>query len=713
MTHYRTCPLCEAMCGLAIETEGERVTSIRGDDADPLSRGYLCPKGPALAALHEDPDRLRRPLKREGDRFVEVGWAEALDLAAEGLHRVQQARGRDAVATYLGNPTIHSPGAAMFTPMIVKALRTRSRFSATSVDQLAHHLAAHWVFGHQFLLPVPDLARTEHLLILGANPLASNGSLMTAPGMRARLKAIRARGGRVVVVDPRRTETAEAADAHHAIRPGTDAWLLAALTRYAIAHGRGLGRLAPHAERLEVLRAAMAPFTVEAAAAQTGLEASAIEAMADALCRADRAVVYGRMGLSTQRFGGICQWLIHALNAVTGNLDREGGAMLPSPAIDLVRAPFGLGIGRGSYGRWRSRVRGLPEVGGELPVAVLAEEILTEGEGQLRGLLTSAGNPVLSTPNGGQLDRALEELDFMVSVDFYLNETTRHADVILPPVSPLERPHYDLAFHQLAVHNTAKLSDPLFEAGPDARQEWQIALGLIERLGRLRGRWGLKERARHATLARLGVTGMIDVALRAGPYGLRRSPTDGLSAAKLRRHPHGIDLGPLVPRLPEAMEGFATRIDLAPGAFVDDLARLEREPPEPGLSLVGRRHLRSNNSWMHNVEKLMAGKAICTLQIHPEDAAERSLTDGALARVRSRVGEVEVPVEVTDAMMRGVVSLPHGFGHGREGVRLGVARAHAGVSANDLTDERRVDPLTGAAALNGTPVEVARATDVP
>ncbi|MCA9607247.1 MAG: molybdopterin-dependent oxidoreductase [Myxococcales bacterium] len=694
------------MCGLTLEVEGGRVTSVKGDPDDPLSQGYLCPKGPALAALQEDPDRLRQPLRRVGDRFEPIGWDDALELAADGLHRAQERHGRDAVGVYVGNPTVHNLGAAIFVPMLMRALRTKNKYSATSVDQLPHHLAAFHMFGHQFVLPVPDVDRTQLFWVLGANPLASNGSLMSAPGMKRRLDAIRARGGRVVVFDPRRSETAGVADEHVFVRPGSDAWLLAAVLRIALEKGRGLGRLAPHAEGLSSLREAMAPFDPASAAARTGVEASAIERLADELCRADRAVVYGRMGLSTQRFGGVCQWLINALNLVTGNFDREGGAMFPSPAFDAVNLPGGLGIGRGSFGRWRSRVRGLPEANGELPVATLADEILTEGEGQIRALVTSAGNPVLSTPNGARLDEALAGLEHMVCIDFYLNETTRHASVILPPPSPLERAHYDVAFQHLAVRNTAKFSDPLFEPPAGQLGDHEIALALVERIEKRRGKWSLRRRVEDAAMLKLGPTGIVDLALRQGAYGLRRG-LDSLSVPKLRRHPHGIDLGPLRETMPGILAKWREVVDLAPAAFVEDLDRLRAEAPASDeLVLIGRRHLRSNNSWMHNVPKLMAGKPICTLLMHPEDAASRSIDDGARVTIESRVGSVEVEAQLTDAMMPGVVSLPHGFGHDKPNTRLAVANEHAGVSVNDLTDETFIDELTGNAALSGVPVEV-------
>ena len=695
------------MCGLRIETVGTDITSIRGDSLDPLSKGYLCPKGPALAALHTDPDRLQHPLRRVGDRFEKIGWHDAIALAVEGIHRVQERHGRHAMAMYVGNPTVHNTEASLFSPLLMKALRTRNKYSATSADQLPHHLAAHQMFGHMFLLPIPDIDRAQLFWILGANPLASNGSMMTAPGMRGRLADLRNRGGRVVVFDPRRTETAEAADEHVFVRPGTDAWLLAAVLKVALGKGRGLGRMGPYAERMEVLNSAMQGFAADEASAATGVPAQTIERLAGELCAADRAIVYGRMGLSTQRFGGVCQWLINALNLVTGNFDREGGVMFPSPAIDLVNGPFGLGIGKGSFDRFRSRVRGLPEHNGELPVATLADEILTGGEGQVRGLLTSAGNPVLSTPNGSRLDKALSGLEHMVSIDFYLNETTRHANVILPPPGPLERPHYDLAFNQLSVHNTAKYADPLFEKPAGSMFEYEIVLALIEGLQRRRGRWGLKQRAGAVALRRLGPKGMVDLGLRLGPHGLANKGLAGLSLSVLRASPHGVDLGPHVPKMPLAMKRWRQRINLAPAIYVRDLERLRTgEATDDALSLIGRRHLRSNNSWMHNVPKLMAGKTICTLLMNPADAAERSISAGDRVEIRSRAGSVEVEVDVSDEVMPGVVSLPHGFGHGLPGVELRVAREHAGASINDLTDELRIDSLTGNAAFSGVPVTV-------
>ncbi len=701
--HYRTCTLCEAMCGIRIDVEGDRITSIRGDDEDPFSRGHICPKAVALRDLHEDPDRLRHPMRRSGDRWERVSWDAALDEAAARIHEVQTEHGRDAMATYLGNPSVHNFGALLLGPMFLRTLRTRHGYSATSVDQLPHMLAAHLMFGHQLLLPIPDVDRTDHMLIIGANPLASNGSLMTAPDIKRRLRAIRDRGGKLIVLDPRRTETAAIADEHVFVRPGTDAWLLLAMLHVILAEGlERPGKITAMSEGMETVRSIAARFTPERAATRTGVDAETIRRLARELASADRAIVYARVGASVQAFGTLCQWLVNVLNIVTGNQDRAGGVMFTKPAVDVLKAPRGMGASPGSFGRWKSRVRGLPEFGGELPVATLAEEILGEGEGRVRGLFTFAGNPVLSTPNGRQLDRALASLDFMVSVDFYLNETTRHAHLILPPTGPLEHGHYDVIFHLLAIRNTAKYSPPLFDPDPDARHDWQILLELTTRLEELR-KPGMAARigrgVRDRVVRRLGPEGIVDLGLRAGPYR-------GLRMRGLRDAPHGVDLGALEPCLPERL--FRERIDLAPAPIVDDVARLEASAEANGgeLSLIGRRQLRSNNSWMHNAPVLMGGRERCTLMIHPDDASARGIENGARVRVTSRVGEITAPVELTRDVMPGVVSLPHGFGHDRSGVKLSVASEHPGASINDLTDELAIDEVSGNAAFSGVPVRV-------
>ncbi len=719
--HHRTCTLCEAMCGIAIEVEGPRIVSIRGDAEDPFSRGHVCPKAVALQDLHEDPERLRRPLRRaRAGGFAEVSWDAALEEAAERLHALQRAHGRHAVGVYLGNPNVHGHGALIGTQVLLRRLRSRSRFSATSTDQLPQMLAALLMFGHQLLLPVPDVDRTDYFLMLGANPLVSNGSLMTAPGIERRLKELRARGGSLVVVDPRRTETAALATRHLAIRPGSDAYLLLALLHVIFAERlERPGRALDWSRGWEELRAACAPWPPARAAALTGIDAREIETLARELAAAPSAVAYGRVGVSTHPFGGLCCWLINALNAVTGNLDRAGGAMFASPAVDTVELGTRLGL-RGSFARRRSRVRGLPEFSGEWPVAALAEEIETPGEGQVRGLITVAGNPALSAPNGARLERALAGLDFMVSIDPYLNETTRHAHLILPPVSPLERDHYDVVFHLLAVRNTAKYSPALFAPPPGARDDFGILLELATRLHARQGHpW--RARLERAVLGRLGPTGLVALLLRRGPYGAGFVPfARGLTLARLRRAPHGIDLGALEPGLPGKLQTPDRRLDLAPPAFLDDLPRLEQAaagfaPAHAGngapapLRIIGRRDLRSNNSWMHNSERLVKGRERCTLLMHPADAAARGLSHGQRVRVTSRVGAVEVPLAVSDEMRAGVVSLPHGFGHDRPGTRQSRAAAHAGASLNDLTDEQSVDALCGTAAFSGVPVEVSAA----
>lgn len=734
--HFRTCHLCEAMCGLAIEHEGERIVAIRGDQDDVFSRGHICPKGPALAQLHTDPDRLRRPLRRTGDGWRELDWDEALEAAAEGIHRVQSEHGNDALAVYIGNPAAHNHATVLYGPPFLRELRTRHRYSATSIDQLPQMLVAYLMFGHQLLLPIVDIDRAEYMLIVGANPVVSNGSIMSAPDVRRRLQDIQRRGGKLVVVDPRRTETAALADQHLFVRPGTDALLLLALLHVILIEGRERpGRLQALLDGTERVRAAVERFSPEWAAAPTGIDAERIRNLARELVDR-RGVVYGRFGASTQRFGTLAHWAINLINIFTGALDRPGGAMFTQPAVDPLRLPNGVGIGSGSFARWRSRVRGLPEFGGELPIASFAEDVLAgraEQQDQaqarsggptlapIRGLLTLAGNPVLSAPNGPAIDAAIAGLDFVVCLDMYLNETTRHADLILPPTSPLERSHYDLVFNLLSVRNVAKWSPPLFQPAPGALHEWQIIHGIWTRLLRLRGHESLINRSVHQLLERLGPDGLIDLGLRVGPHG-RLLPSwsrsrAGLNITKLEQHPHGLDLGPLEPCLPQRLPG-KRRIELAPEQLLADLGRLERSfpsgisfwraptPERPRFSLIGRRLLRSNNSWMHNLPKLVAGKPMCSLLMHPDDAERLALRPGDRVEVRSRVGAVEVPLELSDAIMPGVVSLPHGFGHHRQGTRTRVASEQPGASINDLTDELAIDELSGVAAFSGVSVEV-------
>ena len=708
--HYRNCNLCEAICGIEITIEDDQRLDIRGDKDDPLSRGYICPKAVALQDLHYDKDRLRHPVRRTHHGWQRLGWDEALDEVAQHLKRIHAKYGRNSIATYLGNPTVHNYGALLFAPGFIRSLHTRNRFSATSVDQLAHHLAAYLMFGHQLLLPIPDIDRTNFFLILGANPAVSNGSLMTAPGMGRRLQEIRRRGGKVILVDPRFTETAALADRHLFIRPGTDVLLLLALLHVVFDEGlTTIGPLAPFTKGVEMIAKLVAEFPPENVASITGIDSGQIRLMAREFASAEAAVCYGRIGVSTQEFGAACQWLINVLNIVTGNLDRAGGAMFTLPAFDPVSSPESLAP-RGSFARWHSRVRKLPEFAGELPVVTLAEEILTEGPGQIKALVTSAGNPVLSTPNGRELDRALAGLEFMVSIDPYLNETTRHAHVILPPSTSLERGHYDVAFHLLAVRNTTKFSPALFEPDGETKHDWEIFFELQRRMEHQ----GLFGHVKSKFIKRfLGPERILDLGLRFGPYGAKVNPfSKGLTLRKLKQAVHGIDLGPLGACLPGRLRTSDKRIELAPEVLVKDIERVKAKfdnasvPTNGDLLLIGRRQLRSNNSWMHNSQRLLRGKPRCTMLMHPTDAAHRHLAAGQKVRVQSRVGSVEVPIEISEEMMPGVVSIPHGWGHDRLGSQLEVAQQHAGESINDVTDNLTIDALCGTAAFNGTWVSV-------
>ncbi|MBT9256589.1 molybdopterin-dependent oxidoreductase [Phycicoccus sp. MAQZ13P-2] len=705
-TQRASCTLCEAMCGLVVTKDSSgAVTGIRGDEADPLSRGHLCPKAFALPQLQDDPDRLRRPLVRGADgELHEATWPEAFRRAAELLAGVQREHGDDALAVYLGNPNVHSLGALTHHPTLVRLLRTRTRFSATSVDQLPHHVVAHALYGHQFLLPVPDIDRTDLVVLVGHNPMASNGSLWTVPDFPGRRRELASRGGRLVVLDPRRTETARVADTHHFVRPGSDAAVLLALVREVLVSGRA--RPAPWVDGVDAVRTAVEPFTPELAERASGMPADAVRALARDLLDAPSAAVHGRMGASTQAHGVVCQWAVQLLNVLTGNLDRPGGTMLTTPAVDLV----GRGVlSPGGFSRRRTRVRGLPGFGGELPVSALAEEIATPGEGRVRALLTIAGNPVSSTPGGHRLDAALGTLDALVCVDFYLNETTRHADVVLPPTGPLERDHYDLVFHLLAVRDTARFTSAVLPKDPGGRHDWEIARDLGLAYLRARGTTP-RQRLSRAALAlearlRTSPTRQLDVLLRTGGAGL--------SVRRLRAAgPGGLDLGPLRPRLPGRLRTRDKRVDLATPLVLDALpgvlAALEGAATD-GLVLVGRRHQRDNNSWLHNAPVLTKGRPRHALLVHPDDLVAHGLSDGERVRVTSAVGEVVVEAAASADVMPGVVSLPHGYGHAREGVRMRTATTLPGVSVNDLTDPGVVDPLSGNAVLSGVPVTLAPA----
>jgi anaerobic selenocysteine-containing dehydrogenase len=691
-TAYTTCPLCEATCGLELTLDGDRIVSVHGDRDDVFSAGFICPKGAAFGDLDADPDRLRTPRVRRDGVLQPATWAEAFAAVRAGLMPLLADHGRDSVALYQGNPNVHTLAGVMFGGQLRKALGSRNVYTASTLDQMPKQVACGYLYGNPFAIPVPDVDRTDFLLMLGADPYSSNGSLWTAPDLPGRLRALRERGGRLVVVDPRRTRTARHADRYVAIRPGTDVYLLLGLAHELFARELvDLGRLDEHVTGVDAVRALVDPFGPDVVSPWCGVDADTIRDLATELAASPRAAVYGRIGTTTVPHGTVTSWLVDVLNVLTGNLDRPGGVMFPLPALGRRGSGSGPGF---AVGRWRSRVRGLPEVAGELPSVTLADEILEPGPGQVRGLITTAGNPVLSVPNSDRLDRALAGLEFMVSVDPYLNETTRHANVILPPAPHSQQPHYDVAFYTLSVRNVAKYSPPPVPLAAGSMDECDIVLRLVAILS---GQESTMEIDGVAVAERL-----LDERLQRGPYEL--------SLDQLRAHPHGVDLGPLTERIPEILRTPSGKVELCPAPIAAEVrgiaAGASAAAPDGSLVLIGRRHLRTNNSWMHNVPSLTRGRDLCTMLVNPADAAALGLATGGLARVTSRVGEVDVTVEITGDIAPGAVSIPHGFGHDLPGVELTVAARRPGVNSNRLTDDARIDPLSGTAVLNAVPVTV-------
>ena len=727
-TAHRICPFCEACCGLVLDIEAQQVVRIRGDDKDVFSKGFLCPKAIGLKDLHDDPDRLRTPLIKRKGVFEEASWEEAYAEIERRLPPVIAAGGPNAVGTVLGNPVAHKMGLSLYFPPLARALGTRNMFSASSVDQVPKMLSVGLMFGAWLSVPVPDIERSDFLLVIGANPMVSNGSLWTVPDYRGKAKAMRARGGRIVVVDPRRTETAQAADAHHFIRPGADVFFLLGMA-HALFDEQLVrpGRLVPHLNGIEQLQAAVADFAPETVAARCGIEAGVIRQLARQLAGSERGCVYGRIGTCTQQFGTLCSWLIDVLNVLTGHLDQEGGAMFPKAPAFQANSRGAAGSGRGvTSGRYRSRVSGAPEISGEIPLTCLAEEIDTPGQGQIRALIAIACNPVLSAPNGARLAAALEQLDFMVSMDIYLNETSRHADVILPGLSPLQEAHYDISFTQFSHRNHARYSAPVLPRAAGHPDEWESMLriaAIAQGLGAQADIGALDDRALEDEVRRAagagaahvldelaGLTGAdrrLELGLRSGPYGDQFGQrAGGLTLAALKAAPSGIDLGPMGERIPEALRTPSGKIELAPAMLLDDLARVraDLQAPVPDLVIIGRRQLRSNNSWMHNLPVLAKGAYRCTALVHPADAARLQLADGGQARISNGARSIEVQVELSDDMMPGVVSLPHGWGHNLPGTQMQVAAERPGVNLNALLDENLRDPLSGNAVLSGVAV---------
>ena len=700
-THFRACHLCEAICGLEIRTQGEEILSIRGDKNDPMSKGFICPKATAIADIHADPDRLRRPVKKVNGEWQETSWEDAIQLVASKLVSCEQEYGENSVAFYAGNPGVHNYGNITHGTQLRKAFKTRNHFSATSLDQLPHQLASNLMYGHQFFIPIPDIDKTELMVIMGGNPLASNGSIMTVPNAPQRLKDIQQRGGRFIVIDPRRTETAEIADAHHFIRPGTDAWLLLAMINTLFSEDWVQETdLTPLVDGLAEIKEIAKSFSLESAAKQTAIPADIIKQLTYDLAHTPKAVLYGRMGLSVQEFGGLCQWAIQVINILIGALDAEGGARITSPAFASVRKGTPAA---GHFNRFQSRVSGLPEFAGELPAVCMAEEIRTPGEGQIKSLVTIAGNPVVSSANADELDQALSKLDFYVAFDFYINATTRHADVILPPTGPLEHDHYDIAFHRLAVRNSARYNPAVFKPEADAKHDWEIFNAVTAKIRELQGKDYRPLPAPDQIVA---------AGIEADMYSADHNPDIALTMDKLKASPHGIDLGPLQAGVADRLATEDGRINAAPQLYLDDVPRLlasAESQAENQLLLIGRRHVRSNNSWMHNYHRLVKGPIRWQLMMHPDDLQDRGLEDASEVVIESRVGKITTTVQATDEVMPGVVSLPHGWGHQRPGVKLTIASQQQGANCNVLTDDKFIDRLSGNAALNGVPVTVSAA----
>ncbi len=718
-THYHACNLCEAICGLEIVLEGEQIISIKGDKKDPLSNGHICPKAIALQDIYNDPDRLRLPVKKTDDGWQTLSWNQAYDEVTSNLKKIQKQHGKNAVGVYQGNPTVHNLEGMLFSSAFTRTLRTKNHFSATSVDQLPEQLVSSEMFGHSLLIPLPDLDRTEFVIIIGGNPVVSNGSLMTAPGVKKRLVAISKRGGKVVVIDPRKTETAAIADQHIFVKPGTDALMMLAMLQYLFSEKlQSLGTVSHFTKDLKVVENLVKEYTPESVAEVTGVPAEILKSLVRNFCVAGSATCYGRIGVSTHEYGTLTQWLIVVFNIVTGNLDFPGGTMFSKPAFDFLarssKKKSSKKKSRKDFGSAFSRVRKLPNFNGEFPVATLAEEITTAGDGQIKALVTNSGNPVLSTPNSNKIDHALSQLDYMVSIDLFINETTRHANIILPPISALERSHYDIVFHSLAIRNTARFSKALFKPPKTARSDTQIFTELGWRMTSVNLTSKISGWFKKTIMQKLGSEYAVNSQLKKGPYG----KSHNLSLKRLLANPHGIDLGPMKPCLPNRLFTSDKQINLAPEIFVKDVVRLRKQYLENSTStetiefnmlLIGRRDPRTNNSWLHNSLRMVKGKNRCTALIHPDDANKKNIEDGEVVHIKSRVGAINIAVSISDEMMPGVISIPHGWGHQMEGVELRVASEHAGINTNILTDELLLDAVSGNAALNGVPISLSKA----
>lgn len=706
-THFITCPLCEAECGLEVISSGKEIVSIRGDRQNTYSRGFICPKAIALRDIYNDPDRLKSPVKRVGNTWQPISWKQAFDETEQRIKTVRSRHGKDSLAFFLGNPNVHYHGNVLYLGFLLRALKTRNRYSSSSLDQLPLMMCCYLMFGHQMMFPVPDIDRTDFFIIIGANPAVSGGSIMTASGVARRLKNIQKQRGKVVVIDPVLTKTASLADQHLFIRPGTDVFFLAALVNTVFEEGLASpGRLETFTDGIDVIKALVQKFTPENVADITGIPAESVRRLARDFCKAEKAVCYGRMGVSVQEYGTLSTWLILVFNIITGKMDQPGGLLFPTPALDLVDF-MARANEKGYVAGHHSRVSGLPDFGGEFPASALAEEILTDGDGRIRALITLAGNPVLSAPNGRMMDQALERLDFMVAMDWYINESTRHAHIILPPTCILEHHNFMTMINLAGTRNFAAYAKPVFEPGPDTRHNWQILSELSARF--------ISNPLLRFVLKQAKPELLLNLLLRFGPYGAGLNVfRSGLSLSKIKRADHGLDLGPLEPRLPQRLFTKDKKIHLAPPILVSTFSEIDNNQKgieqkqtanEFDLLLISRRNVMSNNSWFHNYPSMQNRTNRCTLMINVADAQSRSINSGDAIRLSSSIGSISLTAEVTDRIMPGVVSMPHGWGHDRSGIEMRVAAENPGASINDITDNKRID-VSGNAAFSAQPVKV-------
>lgn len=741
-TITRSCPICEACCGLELEVDrsAKKILSVRGDANDPRSKGYVCPKATAVKGLYEDPERLTKPIRKTESGWEEISWEEAYRYAGERIAAVREAHGKDSIATYIGNPIGHCASGMLAVPMYLQAMDSERLFSAATMDQQPKNLTSSLMFGDMWAISIPDIQRTQYMLSLGGNQLVSQGSLMSAPNAKKEIANLQERGGKLVVMDPRRTETAGAADEHHFIVPGSDAFFLFALVNVLFDEGlTDLGRLADFTDGTERVRELAEGFGPEVVADITGVSAEVTRRIARDFAAADRAVCYGRIGTCTQEFGTLASWLVDVVNVLTGNLDREGGSMFTRPATGQSERFLWDGSDV-NLGRWKSRVRGLPEYEGQLPVATFAEELeeASAGEDRARALVTICGNPVLSSPNGARLAAAMDEVDFMVSIDIYLNETTRHADLILPTTVQMEHSNYDFLFAGTAVRNFARYSPRIFEPAEGLPDLGDVLIDLAASAAGTEGSTldmmlfegmlatfiGVPEtpcadvsidEARSKLGTERGIERLLDVMIRTGPFGdAFDDDSDGLNLDKLRAAKHAVDLGALEPRLPEMIRKNHGRLKLVHEILEKDIERLHASMNErrnaDRLVLIGRRQLRNMNSWLHNLPNLAKGPERCTLLVNPQDAERLGLSQGGTAKISSRAGSVTAPIVLSDEMMPGVVSLPHGYGHSARNTKISVANEkQPGVNANQLLDEFSLDVPSGTSVANGIVVQVAPA----